>query len=177
MRVCPARGHMRLRRHGGDPSGSAITTQLTSVPWPTSTRRAPVIGMVLQTAAAQADLVPVTCGDSRGFDRRRRCIPHMSHAARIGPEAGLSAWDLYHRGCSPAAVPEPPDRPGLYSLPGCRGVKAEMIMATLRPARQPRCGRLSHRGRPAVPGRRPTRRNPARRRHLPPRRRLLFPLF
>ncbi len=44
--------------------------------------------VVLQTATAQIGLWSVACGDGRGIDRRQRCIPRMSHAARIG----LRSW-------------------------------------------------------------------------------------
>lgn len=44
----------------------------------------------LQTATAQVGPWPVACGDSRGIDRPRRCIPRMSHAARIG----LRSWTI-----------------------------------------------------------------------------------
>jgi hypothetical protein len=137
-------------------------------------------GAVLKTATAQTDVVPVICGDSCGFDRRLRCIPHMSRVSHALP--GLTQKPDYQlgvctTGLQPAALPRAPEPPRPLQLAEVPRRKAEMIMATLRPARQPRCGHLSRRGRPAVPGRRPTRRNPARRRHLPQRCRLLFALF
>ena len=46
--------------------------------------------MVLQTATAQVGPWPVACGDFRGIDRPRRCIPRMSHTARIG----LRSWTI-----------------------------------------------------------------------------------
>jgi hypothetical protein len=45
---------------------------------------------VLQTGTAQVGLSPVACGDACRIDRRRCCIPRMSHIARIG----LRSWTV-----------------------------------------------------------------------------------
>ena len=39
----------------------------------------------LQTTTAQVGLLPATCGDACGLDRRSRPIPRMFHAPKIGP--------------------------------------------------------------------------------------------
>jgi len=72
------------------------TVMLSLPPSAHSTGAAPaaVRPAVLQTAAAQVGLCPVTCDDVRKLDLRLCCAPHMSHTSAIGLETGLSAWEV-----------------------------------------------------------------------------------